>query len=341
MFTRCEYFLIGSKMSYVRIFGSITIWITLSSSIILSNKYIIHELQFPVVTLVTLHQATTLFLSEVWCKIQETNRPKIDFKENIQSFFVVAVLFAVNLGFSNAAYIYLNVALIQMIKAITPVFVLLASFAFGIEKFTIQINTIIVLIVAGVCTSSIHDIEFGSKHSTIGYVLQGTAIVAEAVRLSVAKILLNSYNISPVASLTMIGRNALPILLVVWCGTDMMDLFNSNFEVFGRVNIFILIANCSIAFLLNCASMLLIEMTSPLTLNVCGIAKDFILVAWSVLISHNVINSIQYLGFMISSMGVALYVRYKHRQSAAAKEVNVQATYVLLQTEESDEDNPS
>ena len=340
MFVHKIYFLKKREaMNYLYVSGCVVFWIFLSSSIILSNKYIIHNLKFPVVTLVTLHQITTLVFSESWCRLKKIERPKLTCTENLKSFFVVALLFATNLALSNAAYVYLNVALIQMIKAITPVFVLLSSFAFRLEKCTIKINTIILLITTGVCTSSINDGEFGSSHSTIGYTLQFMAILAEAVRLSIAKMLLSSYQIGSIPSLTLIGRNVVPILIFVWMFTDMIPLFESNFTLLQRVDLPILILNCSIAFFLNCASMMLIEATSPLTLNICGIVKDFLLVVWSVLISHSVINNIQYIGFAISTVGIIFYTIYKNHQSQPSSKSgeDESAKYALLQ-DDSDDD---
>jgi len=51
-----------------------------------------------------------------------------------QNVVPVGVCQALTLAMGNAAYIYLTVSFIQMLKAATPIFVLAIGIAFGIEK---------------------------------------------------------------------------------------------------------------------------------------------------------------------------------------------------------------
>ena len=55
-----------------------------------------------------------------------------------------------------------------------------------------------------------------------------------------------------------------------------------------------LLANASVAFLLNLGTMALIKHTSALTLNVSGVFKDIGLILWSVAVSGAVVTHLQY-----------------------------------------------
>ena len=52
----------------------------------------------------------------------------------VTRFLPIAVFFAASLGLGNAAYLYITVAFVQMLKALTPVAVMLVAFAFGLER---------------------------------------------------------------------------------------------------------------------------------------------------------------------------------------------------------------
>ena len=90
-----------------------------------------------------------------------------------------------------------------------------------------------------------------------------------------------------------------------------------HFAPFHHVGLPVLVANASVAFFLNLATMALIKHTSALTLNVAGVFKDIGLIVWSVLVSGAVVTNLQYFGYFIAIVGVSLYSSYKRAQSQA------------------------
>ena len=128
-------------------------WVFFSSSIILFNKYILSSLHFPYpATLVLIHM---LFASACmtaaklagWADI-----PALEFRQWRAQILPVGLCFAVSLALGNAAYLYITVAFVQMLKAATPIAVLLCSFAFGLEKPSVRLAVFIVLIAVGIAS---------------------------------------------------------------------------------------------------------------------------------------------------------------------------------------------
>lgn len=290
-------------------FALCVLWIFVSSSIILNNKYIIKDLGFPVCTLVLLHQLTTYTLASVTCTTFGIDVPRVGCTENMKTFFILSLLMSVNLYFSNITYHYIDVSLIQMVKAITPVFVLFISLCMQLETFSCKIVCIVVLITSGVFVSSFNDVSITKSawKTEQGIAFQLVSVLAESFRLCSAKSILQDYNLSPMASLQLIGPNSIVLFFLL---SLLMD-FN-RWKTLPDVHPGLLVLNCSIAFFLNGVSMLLIKETSPLTLNVCGILKDFLLIAWSVEISHNTVTPLQYVGFGVSTLGIVLYTLHKN-----------------------------
>jgi len=220
------------------------------------------------------------------------------------------------------AYLYITVAFIQMIKASTPVVVLIFSFGFGLEKPNARLCFYICLITAGVTTSCVAQVSV----SYVGVALQMGALVCEAMRLCLVNVLLVSKGVklSSLASLYFIAPTCLLCLLLPWAHLEAPAIF-ADPHVFGRTGYLTLLANSSIAFCLNIATMALIKHTSALTLNVAGVFKDLLLILWSVIVSGAIVSTTQYFGYAIAFSGVTGYTAYKRTVQAKAQEAAAKA----------------
>lgn len=184
------------------------------------------------------------------------------------TFLPLAALFAFNLWLSNMAYIHLSVALIRMIKAITPCVVMAFAFLMGLDAPSWKLTRIIFTISLGVLISTATDAGIATSGVLLGVVCQTIAIVAEALRLNnLAKVALSSQDVSldPISMLVYMCPLTFVLLLAAWIITEYQALVDSRFEAVYRVGWPVLLSNSSVAFLLNMASMALVAKTSALT----------------------------------------------------------------------------
>jgi hypothetical protein len=155
---------------------------------------------------------------------------------------------------SNFVYLYLSVAVIQMLKAASPVSVLLVSWLFGVVNPTIGKIVNILVIALGVAVASAGMIEF----SIIGFVFQMCGLAFEAVRVVMTQIMLNSeglkmdamvglYYYAPVVAVL----NLLVASIIEIPHFDMADLHRVGFSM--------LFLNAAVAFTLNFTSMVLVS----------------------------------------------------------------------------------
>ena len=135
-----------------------------------------------------------LFVSacaHLWRYLGWTEAPAISWRDVWTRFAPIAAFFAMSLGFGNAAYLYITVAFVQMLKAATPVAVLLFSFAFGLEKPSWRLLAYICCIAVGVATACYGQLQL----NWTGVALQLAAVVVEAVRLCLVNIALTARGI--------------------------------------------------------------------------------------------------------------------------------------------------
>jgi Triose-phosphate Transporter family len=76
--------------------------------------------------------------------------------------------------------------------------------------------------------------------------------------------------------------------------------------------------HCGAGAGLNISSFLLLGRTSALTMNVCGVIKDWILIGLSMAIFHSSVTNVNLIGYSIAFLGVTWYNYQKVQDTKAA-----------------------
>ncbi|CAN1325193.1 Probable sugar phosphate/phosphate translocator At5g25400 [Linum perenne] len=219
----------------------------------------------------------------------------------------IGALYAISLWLSNSAYIYLSVSFIQMLKALMPVAVYSIGVIFKRDAFKTDTMANMLSISLGVAIAAYGEARF----DVWGVLLQLGAVAFEATRLVLIQILLTSKGITlnPITSL-------LAFLFIPWIFVEYPVLketssFHLDFAIFGT--------NSFCAFALNLAVFLLVGKTSALTMNVAGVVKDWLLIAFSWSVIKDTVTPINLVGYGLAFLGVAYYNHAK-LQAIKAKE---------------------
>lgn len=282
----------------------IPIWIVLSSSVIIYNNYLYNTLQFKYpVFLVTWH----LTFAAIGTRILQRTTNLLDGAKDVhiskemflRSILPIGLLFSASLILSNTAYLYLSVAYIQMLKAFTPVAILLISWTFKLQEPNKKLAVIIFMISSGVALASKGELRF----DLIGFITQAAAVAFEASRLVMIQILLHGLKMDPLVSLHYYAPVCAVINLAILPFTEGLEPF---YEVM-KVGPWILLSNASVAFLLNIAAVFLVSAGSGLVLTLAGVFKDILLITGSVLIFGSSITPLQVIGYAIALGGLVLF----------------------------------
>ena len=198
----------------------------------------------------------------------------------------IALCFALSLVCGNKAYIFLSVAFIQMLKAFTPVSVLLLSFMGGLEIPSVVQLLIVLFISAGVTMSAVGEIRF----SWVGFALQAGGVLAESFRLVLADRFLKDLKLDALSTLYYIAP---PSFVFISLGFLVFEADEFPFDRIAGPFSGVLLLNGCAAFALNIASVILISTTSAMTLTLGGLIKDVLLVASSVVFFASPISVLQ------------------------------------------------
>ncbi|KAL9131310.1 MAG: hypothetical protein Q9217_000745 [Psora testacea] len=191
---------------------------------------------------------------------------------------------------------------IQMLKACTPVAVLLAGWAMGVQKPDIRVLLNVSIIVIGVIIASIGEIKF----VLIGVIFQIGGIIFEAIRLVLVERLLSGaeYKMDPLVSLYYFA----PICAIMNFVTALVfEIPRIQLAEVYRLGLWTLLSNACLAFALNISVVFLIGRTSGLVMTLCGVLKDILLVAASIAIWGTHISALQCFGYSIAIFGLVYY----------------------------------
>ncbi|PWA94295.1 hypothetical protein CTI12_AA052260 [Artemisia annua] len=309
-------------ISYTYIF----IWITLSFTVIIYNKYILdkHMYNWPYpISLTMIHMLFCSLLAYAIINVVKLVEPvQMTRDVYLKSVVPIGFLYSVSLWLSNSAYIYLSVSFIQMLKALMPVAVYILGVLFKRDVFKNRIMCNMLSISLGVAIAAYGEAKF----STLGVMLQLGAVLFEATRLVLIQILLTSKGIcfNPITSLYYVAPCCFVFLSVPWLVVELPKLRE---ESSFRFDYFVFWTNSLCAFALNLAVFLLVGKTSALTMNVAGVVKDWLLIAFSWSVIKDTVTPINLFGYGIAFLGVGYY-NYVKLQALKAKEAEKKVAQV-------------
>ncbi|PSK56793.1 hypothetical protein B9Z65_6417 [Elsinoe australis] len=161
----------------------------LSTTLILSNKYIITNLSFPFPTsLAFWHLLLATLLTQLLSRTSYLPLPTTPMSTTTYSTTIlpISLLFAFALILNNAPYLTLSLSFIQMLKGLGPAITLFAAWSLGLESPHLSRVLNIAVIVAGVTLASLGEVHFALS----GFLSQIGGLVCDAYRLGLTRRLL-------------------------------------------------------------------------------------------------------------------------------------------------------
>lgn len=215
----------------------------------------------------------------------------------------LGLLSAATIATGNSVYLYLSVSFTQMLKALTPVYILICLAAFKVEFPTRQAVFAVCLISLGTIVSSLGELRF----SLTGFLLQTAADLFEGSRLVLIQMLLSDNGLSPVESLyyiypaTGFSQFLMVLLYERSAVTDPKNwkLVADNWPLF----LFATLLGIGVNFV----GANVIKHTSSLMLKLVGVVRNNCLVLLSILFLGDTTTAVQIIGYVVSVGGFIWY----------------------------------
>jgi len=297
-------------------------YILTSAGLITFNKYMMSKDRFPhAVQLTMIHMGITSALSFLFYIVApglypSMEKAKSEWRTLLKYIAPLGMLFALSLAASNQAYAYSSVAFLQFCKEGNIVLVFAMSCCLGLQKFSWSKTAVLSVVVIGCSLCANGEINF----VLIGFAIQIFSQVCECSKNLIGEVVMTGAGLK-LDVLTFVLFQApcsfLP-LLVAGVSSWHPDVGKDFVAVWP-----LLLANASVAFVLNISIALTIKRLSTLAFVIIGLMKDTVIVCASSVIFQDPISHQQKIGFSIIIVGVALWGRLKLKEAAEASETEL------------------
>jgi drug/metabolite transporter (DMT)-like permease len=229
----------------------------------------------------------------------------------------IGLLSAATIGSGNSVYLYLSVSFTQMLKALTPVYILACLSIFRVENPSGSVVLAVIIISVGTMIASVGELRF----SWIGFFLQSFADLLEGSRLVLLQIILTQ-NLSPIESMYYTAPATAFCQLVMVFIYEPEAILKSSGVV--RQYWYIFVAATVLGICINFIGMFVIKHTSGLMLKLIGVVRNNCLVIFSVFFLGEVTTLLQMVGYLVSVVGFVWYTNLTHGGKSESPQLPVQ-----------------
>jgi len=290
-------------------------YICVSAGLINFNKYMLDEARFPhALELTTVHMSmTTLYslcLSSLVPSIYPSMSMSLEKKTTTLKYIApMGLMFAIALFASNQAYQYCSVAFLQFCKEGNVAIVFILGCALGMQAFSWKKLAILSVVMCGCSLCVDGEINF----VLIGFLLQISSQLMECGKNLIGEMVMSGagMKLDPLTFVFWQAPCSLIPLLAATCFTTQPQVL-----VDLKANLPLLLANASLAFMLNVLIALTLKKLSALAFVIIGLVKDIVIVVASSAMFGDPISKMQQLGFAVTLFGVSLWANLKLQEQA-------------------------
>ncbi len=341
------------KTVYVGVLSSVvvsaSIALTIYQSLLLSEEH--YYFPFPIMSAVVMNIVQMLLavvLVSAYGRLFKTFRLLLSaegWKATYQAILPCSVVTATELAISFMALRFVSVAFYTMVRSSSIIFILFGAFVTGRERINLTLIFVILLTGAGVVlaawdpnsTAGLNPLGFGL--SLLAAVLGGAKWVLTECLLNENESFMNILkqvnqstkpnvkprNLTPL--LTCLLLTPLCILTLVF-GTVALEGFPFSFVDFARTvsweyalitggNMLLISV---LIFLIRVSDFRLVQLVSLVTFSFLGIVKEILMIVISVLFLGEILFGVNWIGLLMTIVGVALYSNYRHAAESRAKQ---------------------
>jgi hypothetical protein len=292
---------------HIKTVGICVVYMIIGPALILLNKYILSDLDFPYPMFLSgLGVGVSALVARILVSLGYVQLTKKDAVDGIlwyKRVLPVGLAHAGTLAFGNTVYLLLNVGFIQMLKSFTPVIILITSVIAKIENPNIPTWLSIFMISIGTAATC----SYTANLSVLGLCIMFMAEFAEAIRLLMTQHLLQNLKFSIIEGQYVLAPATAFWLFMASAMYEGSSMYEANAFTIIKNNFWIFLLASLMGLCVNFMSYLVIQVTSSLTMKVLGSARNVFTIALGVMLWGDVISGSAVGGYFITMMGFVAY----------------------------------
>jgi drug/metabolite transporter (DMT)-like permease len=201
-----------------------------------------------------------------------------------------------------------------MVKSATPAYVLFFSTLFGLEQPTWQLVVVVMVIIIGIALCSLGEIKFAIS----GFLFVCLASAAAGMRWAVSHLYLSSKDTSSPVELLYKSLPSAFIALPIFCAIFEAEGLKQRLATMTSLHVlylfFLIVVFAVLGFIMVYVELTLVKRISSLSFSVLAVFKELLVVSLSIVLNHDGLDMLNWLGFVITLVGVLCfkYLRQEH-----------------------------
>lgn len=237
-----------------------------------------------------------------------------------------------DIGLGNTSLKFISLTFYTMCKSSVLAYVLLFAFLFRLEKPSLKLGGIIILMIAGVVMMVFGETSF----SALGFILIMSSSFFSGFRWSLTQILLlrNPATSNPFSTLFFLTPIMFLALLIIAIPVEGFSSLAEGFRVLVDAKglaggIGIILFPGVLAFLMTASEFALLKRTSVVTLSVCGIFKEVLTISAASIVFGDKLTPVNISGLLvtISSIAAYNYMKIQRMRDSAKREAHEQMAH--------------
>ncbi|KAF9219603.1 TPT-domain-containing protein [Gyrodon lividus] len=229
-----------------------------------------------------------------------------------------AMATGLDIGLSNVSLKTITLSFYTMCKSSSLIFVLFFAFLFRLEKFSVRLVIVILIIFGGVLLMVTSETAFVLS----GFLLVMAASVCGGLRWSLTQLVMHDkamgFNSPPVTIywLSPVMGTTLAIISIIWEGWG--RVFSTPFfaDAASTMNTaLLLVAPGVVAFCMVLSEYYIIQRAGVLPMSIAGIAKEVSTITISAWFFGDELTPVNITGVSITICGIALFTYHKYRST--------------------------
>jgi drug/metabolite transporter (DMT)-like permease len=280
-----------------------------SAVLIRTNKGLMHHDGFPYpLTLVSTQMLTCWLLSSCLRLCVPALFPSLEHVDVTWSFglklLAIGTLFATSVVFSTAAYQYLSVPFLQVMKHCNVVLIYAFSLLCGLDTLTRCSSVLLLMTVLGTVMNVEGELDF----QLFGFLIQAVSSCAEAGKVVLQGVLMSgSLKLDPLTLVLFMAPACLCAIMVPLISMEANSVMLSHY----MQNVPMILCSSMLAFALNVLVACCIKELSPTGYIMMGTLKDVVIVGASTIILGDTFTVLQVIGGLLSLVAILSYSLYR------------------------------
>lgn len=256
--------------------------------------------------LTTLHATATAFGCFVLVGLGHLQLTHLSTRDHVK-LTAFSFLFTLNIAMSNVSLGLVSVPFHQVMRSTCPIVTILIIRVLYGKEYSIKTYLSMIPLVLGVALATARDYHF----SMLGFVLTLAGVVLASVKtVATNRLMTGSLALSAPEVLLRMSPLAAVQCLVYAFFVGEVDQVRENYAAGGLPSPMFaaaLVLNASFALLLNFVSFQTNKIAGPLTMSICGNAKQVLTIALGILLFNVQVGPSGYCGLLIALGGAAWY----------------------------------